>query len=222
VEETRIILVRHGESLAQERRIVGGHAGCEGLSEKGRRQVEALRDRLAATSELGTPDALYASILPRAIETAEILAEALDVPDVVSHCDFCEHHPGDGDGLAWDEFERLYPAPTEWDPDHRVAPGAESWAEMAERVARALDRAVEDHPGGTIVVACHGGVVIHSMLRWLDLAPSPGRPRAWMNPTNSSITEWRVGGTSPMPHLAPVGLIRFNDHAHLAGTDLVE
>ena len=90
MEETRIILVRHGESLAQERQIVGGHTGCEGLSNRGRRQVEALGDRLAATGELGRPDALCASILPRAIETAEILAEALDVPEVDTRCDFCD------------------------------------------------------------------------------------------------------------------------------------
>ena len=222
MEETRLVLVRHGESMAQERRVVGGHAGCAGLSPRGRRQVEALRDRLAVTGELGRPVALYASVLPRAIETAEILAEALDVPDVDTRCDFCEHHPGDGDGLAWDEFERRYPAPEAWDPDHRVAPGAESWNEMAGRVAQALDQAVADHPGGTVVVASHGGVIVHAMLRWFDLAPmAQSRPRAWLNPTNASITEWRIGGESGMPGALPVGLVRFNDHAHLAGTDLL-
>ena len=74
MDGTRIVMVRHGESLAQARRIVGGHQGCEGLSTTGRLQVEALRDRWKARDELGGDVVLYASVMPRAIETAEILA----------------------------------------------------------------------------------------------------------------------------------------------------
>src|SRR5688572_9963246 len=33
VEGTRIILIRHGESRAQELGILGGHEGCQGLSD---------------------------------------------------------------------------------------------------------------------------------------------------------------------------------------------
>ena len=40
-----------------------------------------LRDRLALTGELAGADALYASVLPRAIETAELLAPALVADD---------------------------------------------------------------------------------------------------------------------------------------------
>ena len=41
-------------------------------------QVRALADRLARTGELAGVDALYASVLPRAVATAEMLAPALD------------------------------------------------------------------------------------------------------------------------------------------------
>ena len=41
MEETRIVLVRHGQSLAQQHRVIGGHRGCKGLSDRGRAQVEA-------------------------------------------------------------------------------------------------------------------------------------------------------------------------------------
>ena len=47
MEGTRIVLVRHGESRAQELGILGGHDGCTGLSDLGREQVGRLRDRLA-------------------------------------------------------------------------------------------------------------------------------------------------------------------------------
>ena len=118
MDGTRIVMVRHGESLAQERRIVGGHKGCEGLSVRGRLQVEALRDRWKASDELGGDVVLYASLMPRAIETAEILAPVLGLPEISQDCDFCEHHPGEGDGLPWDEFDERYPHPAEWDPRH--------------------------------------------------------------------------------------------------------
>jgi len=216
VEETRIVLVRHGESLAQQRRIVGGHTGCKGLSSRGREQVEALRDRLLSSRELAGATALYSSVMARAVETAEILAPALDGIEVQRDCDFCESHPGEGDGLDVDEYERRWPMPAEWTPATRRDPGSESFAEMSERVIGRLETLVERHRGETVVVACHGGVVIHSMLRWLGIDPAGHSRRAWINPANSSLTEWRFG---PRPPWAlSIELVRFNDHGHLATT----
>jgi broad specificity phosphatase PhoE len=218
VEGTRIVLVRHGESRAQEREVVGGHAGCTGLSDLGRRQVEALRDRLTRTGELNGAAALYASVMPRAVETASIIAEAVGIADIAQECDFCEHHPGEGDGLAWDEYARLYPKPTTWDPELRRNPTAETWTEMQVRVVRALDTVVERHAGETVIVACHGGVIVHSMIRWLGLEPEIGGARAaGLSPENASLTEWSFTSGE----LGPLRLVRFNDYAdyaHLAGS----
>jgi|SoiMethySBSTD1v2_1073268.scaffolds.fasta_scaffold02450_12 broad specificity phosphatase PhoE len=221
MEGTRIVMVRHGESMAQERRVVGGHKGCTGLSAKGRAQVSALRDRWKAADELGGDVVLYASLMPRAIETAEILAPVLGAPEVSQDCAFCEHHPGEGDGLLWSEFDALYPHPAEgWTPDVRRDPGGETWNEMADRVKHGFDRLVADHPGRTVVVACHGGVIVQTMIRWLLIDPQATGERAWFSPENASVTEWRFG---PNPYGNRVGeweLVRFNDHAHLAGTAL--
>jgi probable phosphoglycerate mutase len=216
VEGTRIVLVRHGESKAQERRIVGGRKGCAGLSDLGRHQVGALADRLARTGELDV-SAIYASSLPRAIESGSIIAAALGIDDVMEDEDFCEHHPGEGDGLTWEEFEQRYPAPATWDPDFRRDPGGETWREMATRVARGLDRLIAEHPGSTVLVACHGGVVVQSMFRWLSLDPSGSGTRAWINPANSSMTEWHVAANPFVKDTLPLELVRFNDHAHLVG-----
>jgi broad specificity phosphatase PhoE len=214
MEGTRIVLVRHGESIAQERQIVGGHKGCEGLSELGRRQAQALHDRLKANGELRDVTALYASVMPRAIETAAIIAPALGDHDIVQECDFCEHHPGEGDGLSWSEFERLYPAPDDWDPDLRRDPGGETWNEMHERVSRGLDAIIERHPGETVVVACHGGVIVQSMWRWMGIQPGGGE-RAWFSPANTSLTEWRFAPNPFNRRTMPLELVRFNDHSHL-------
>jgi probable phosphoglycerate mutase len=215
VEQTRLVLIRHGESMAQHRQIVGGHAGCTGLTERGRQECEALRDRILATGELEGASALYSSVMTRAVETAGIIADALSRPEVVNECDFCEHHPGAADGLSWDEADRLYPAPEEWDPDSRRVPGAETWREMSQRVARALDMVSERHRGDTVVVVCHGGVIVHSMIRWLGVTPTAGPGgRARLEPINTSITEWRL--TPRAEGGGAVQLVRFNDHAHLS------
>lgn len=215
-------MVRHGESRAQELRIVGGHRGCQGLSDRGRAQVEALRDRWVTRDELGDEIVLYASVMPRAVETAEILAPALGAPQVSEDCDFCEHHPGEGDGLTWEVFDQRYPHPGEgWTPDHRRDPGGETWNEMATRVRVAFDRLVERHPGGTVVVACHGGVIVQTMIRWLAIDPLAGGERAWFSPENASITEWRRAVNPYGNRTGSWELVRFNDHAHLAGTRLV-
>lgn len=217
--QTRIVLVRHGQSVAQHLKIVGGHGGCSGLTEQGRLEATALRDRLVATGELADVTALYASVMARAVETAQIIAEAFGGLSVVSDCVFCEHHPGEADGLAWAEADRLYPPPERWSPDARRSPGAETWFEMRDRVARGLDEVLQRHRGESVVIVCHGGVVAHSMIRWLGLDPVPvpgGRAR--IEPANASMTEWQLEGADGAEGTGQIQLMRFNDHAHLAGS----
>lgn len=216
MDGTRIVLVRHGESRAQEQGFLGGHEGCQGLSERGRDQARALRDRLAATGELAEASVLYSSLMPRAAETADIIAPALNGLEVVAECGFCEGHPGEADGLTWTELAERYPADG-WDADHRRAPGWETWREMGARVAAALDGLVERHPGETIVVACHGGVIVHSMLRYLSIDERSTGARAWFSADNTSITEWRYAANPYRKGTLPVELVRFNDFAHLPG-----
>jgi probable phosphoglycerate mutase len=222
MEGTRIVMVRHGESLAQERRIVGGHKGCEGLSDLGRQQVAALRDRWKGADELGGDVVLYASIMPRAVQTAEILAPALGQPEIVQDCTFCEHHPGEGDGLPWREFDELYPHPGEGGhPAVRRDPGGETWKEWAVRVRAGFDRLGADHPGETVVGACHGGVIVQTMIRGLLIDPTATGERAWFSPVNASVTEWRCATNPYGNRTGNWELVRFNDHAHLAGTALL-
>ena len=219
VDGTRIILVRHGESRAQERELIGGHTGCAGLSALGRRQAMALAERLTTTGELAQVAALYASVMPRAVETASIIAESVGGHSVVQDCDLCEFHPGEGDGLSYVEYNRLWPVSDPWDPHVRRAPGSETWAEMAVRVARGLDKVIDRHPGETVVVVCHGGVIMHSLIRWLGLEMTGSSDRAFLDPVNTSLTEWRYGPNPFRPQGLALELVRFNDHAHLAALD---
>lgn len=78
---THLYLIRHGEAITNVEPIIGGMRGDTGLSSLGVRQAEALRDRLTATQEIAA-DLLIASTLPRARQTAEIVAPAFGLPIV--------------------------------------------------------------------------------------------------------------------------------------------
>ena len=69
VMETIIILVRHGETVDNARQIMQGQTQGE-LNERGREQALQVAERLAAEAL----DAVVASDLHRAIQTAEIIA----------------------------------------------------------------------------------------------------------------------------------------------------
>src|SRR3954447_23351248 len=117
----RVVLVRHGESKAVVDRIVSGHDTCEGLTDLGHDQAAMLCDRLLRTGELRDTAAVYTSILPRAIETAATIAPALGIDglDALEHCDWCEQHPGEGEGLPFDEYGTRYGVFNEGDDRER-------------------------------------------------------------------------------------------------------
>jgi broad specificity phosphatase PhoE len=210
---TRLVLVRHGEAQAHVDGILGGERTCNGLSDLGRRQVAALRDRLKVTGELGTVDALYASTLPRAVETAQILAPALGDLEVRLDRDLREFDPGEADGMSWEEFEARYPRPDVWDPHQSRTPSSESWAAFGERVEATLARLVEAHRDETLVVACHGGVIEHAFHLW-GVSPLGGLA---IDIENTGITEFLWGDAWPWHQPAPPSwrLVRHNDAAHL-------
>jgi 2,3-bisphosphoglycerate-dependent phosphoglycerate mutase len=204
---THLVLVRHGDSDCNARGVVGGHAGCTGLSPLGVTQAQALCDRWEATGEMREASALYASVLPRAIETARIIAPALGDLPITAECDLCEIHPGECDGLTWVEFSRSYPTPDfSADPDRPLSPGGESWSEFQRRVDTSLRALADRHEGETVVVACHGGVINSSLVALGFAYP---QVRLDLRTLNTSITEWeREAGRWR--------LLRYNDSAHLA------
>jgi probable phosphoglycerate mutase len=215
---TRLVLIRHGESRVTVDRIIGGHRSCSGLSELGRRQSERLRDRLVETGELDG-GVLISSNFARAIETAEIFGPAVSMAPAKQIAGFGEHDPGpDLDGMTFDAYVERFGRP-DWggDPHHEVFPGGETIAAFHLRVGAALAETLIEHHGESIVVSCHGGVVDAIFRQLLRMAPT-GLFDLWT--TNTSLTEFVLD--APAPGHADGRdprwrLVRYNDHAHLAG-----
>jgi broad specificity phosphatase PhoE len=204
----RLILVRHGDAHAGFAGVIGGPTGCSGLTDLGRRQAEALREHLARTGRV-RPDALLASTLPRAIETAQIIAPGLGFDAFGQECDLCEVHTGEADGLEWAEYATRYGSfDMEAEPDRVFAPEGESWNSFHERVHRTLARVASEYDGQTVVAVCHAGVIMASV-RMLLGVPHPGTG-AQLRPSNTGLTEWEHD-----PSTDRWTLHAFNEATHL-------
>src|SRR5215213_10329433 len=142
---TDLYLIRHGESVANVEPIIGGMRGDGGLTDRGRKQAELLEQRLR--DDGWRADQLYASTLPRALQTGEYVARALQLP-IQRDDDLQELRPGEADGLSLDEWRRRFGDPDSLLPTHPFrpfSPGGESWAAFLVRAGSALARLVAEH-----------------------------------------------------------------------------
>lgn len=211
---TRLYLIRHGQAVVNVEPIMGGMKGDTGLTPLGIEQATRLRDRLLATGEV-KPDIFIASTLPRARQTAQIIAPAFPGVELTLDDAVQEFRVGpDADGLTFDEYKARFG----WhdfadDVFQETDPGGESWATFLLRIGQTLTRITRAHRGKTIVVVCHGGVIDAAFMIFFGLnafaVPSVG-----LHTVNTSLTLWeRVKHRETMRWQ----LSFYNDDAHLRG-----
>ncbi len=210
---TDLYLIRHGESHANIDGVISAMATDRGLTERGLAQVRALAARLE-TGEIPA-DALYASTLPRARMTAEIVAAALDLP-VEWNDDLHELRLGEAEGLHVGEVRERFPQVARFigEPFTPLAPGGESWGGFQARVSATLEEIVRRHAGQRIVVVAHGGVIEVACLYFLGLGPD-ARARLGFPAHNTAITHWRH--SESFTGRREWQFIAHNDHRHLVG-----
>ena len=208
---TNLYLIRHGEAYSNLEAEVGGMQGDRGLTERGIAQAEALAQRLE-NGEIAA-DVLYASTLPRARMTAELVAQALKLP-ISWDDELHELRPGEADGMRIEDARTRFEGFRQFlaDTFTPIAPGGESWGSFQMRASAALERIVQRHPGQTIVVVSHGGVIEVSFMYLLQLPPQ-ARMRASFHVSNTAITHWRHVTTRA--GRAEWHLAAHNDHRHL-------
>ena len=200
----RLLLVRHGESICAVNGIVGGEIGCTGLTDRGLDQARALRERFVA--ERFNPDVVLASPLPRALQTAETVADGLGLPTDV-RAELCEFVPGEIDGTKWEDYAGFDVVA---EPDRVISPGGESLNVFKARVSRLIDGLADEFPEQTVVAVCHGGVIYRSVYHGFNMADG-----SMLGDVDfTSITEWRR--ENDRWHL-----VRFNDVAHLMSAGLL-
>lgn len=155
------MLVRHGETEWNRIGRVQGLSDIP-LNETGREQARHAGRRLAAERW----DAVAASPLARAADTARIIAAELGLPEPELVEALVERNYGEAEGLTGSEIDARFGG---------IVQARESREQVVERVRPALLALAERHPGGRVLVVSHGGVIgslVRDATRWAW--PEPG------------------------------------------------
>ncbi|MBT3067273.1 histidine phosphatase family protein [Rhodoferax sp. U11-2br] len=174
MQVTRIIAIRHGETDWNVDKRIQGQLDIR-LNDVGlwqaTRVAQALGDEVV--------DALYASDLLRAWQTAQAIAEVTGCPPS-PHVGLRERGFGQFEGLTYAEIEASWPDMSrQWRQREPLwaPPGGESLVALRERVLATVSGLAAQHIGGQIIVVAHGGVM--DMLYRLATGQGLQAPRAW-------------------------------------------
>jgi len=210
---THLYLIRHGEATTQ----MGQSLHDYGLTPTGIQQAERLRDRLAATGEIA-PDVFIASTLPRARQTAQIIAPAFKEMPITFDDSVQELRAGVADNMSVAEFRATFGGyHLEDNPFHPVSPGGETWGEFVLRAGTALHRIITEHEGKTIAIVCHGGIIDVSFIYFLAM-DTLRIPETRFDTRNTSITCWAKTALYTNSE-ARWRLARYNDDMHVRGLE---
>lgn len=149
MDVTELLIVRHGQS---EWNAIGRWQGQADppLSELGRRQA------FVAAASIGAVDGIIASDLHRALETAAIIAQQIGVGPVMIDERLRERDAGEWTGLVKSEIEKAWPGYLE---NSQRPPGFEKTKVMVARVVEAVEAIGAEHPGASLLIVTHGGVI---------------------------------------------------------------
>lgn len=154
---TTFIIVRHGQTVWNAEGRWQGWLDSD-LTATGREQAT----EAAAQLKEYHIDAAYSSDSGRAIETARVIAE-LHSLQVRPAKELRERFYGEFEGLNTEEIEARFPGTRyEEGRDLRATwrpPGGETLEEVRDRVISFIRELVQKHPGETVLLATHSGVV---------------------------------------------------------------
>ncbi len=155
-QATRVLAIRHGETAWNVEGRIQGQLDVP-LNDMGRWQVHRLA--LAVADE--DIAAIYSSDLLRAMETAEAVARGCGQA-IVTDPGLRERGFGEFEGLSYADINQRWPEMAErWrrrDPSFG-APGGETLNDFFARSVATASRLAALHPGQTIALVSHGGVM---------------------------------------------------------------
>ena len=186
MKETKIILVRHGESLGNAGKILLGRTDLD-LSELGYLQAEACAKFLSCEHI----DEIHSSSLMRAMHTAEPHAKIRGM-QVMPNDNLREIFLGDWENKTVDEivekwgYDSYY---VDWQHGYGtfVCPNGEGVMECGERFYREVEKIAKAAEGKTVLVAAHGAVIRTFWAIVLGIAPED-IAAAFPFPSNASCS----------------------------------
>jgi len=200
----QFVFLRHGESLGNAQSRWQGQSDYP-LTDKGRSQAQALAKRWQA--ENAKFDALFASPLGRARETAEIVASVLNLKVELDDI-WLERAIGEMEGLTADEV-RQKPRPPYTTPYDSIGGDGEGDWELFLRAGQALHNLLK-RPAGNYLIVSHGGMLNQVMHAVVGIPPhvDPSGVRFRFENTAFSRVIY-------YPHQHRWAIDAVNDHTHL-------
>jgi probable phosphoglycerate mutase len=186
-----LTLLRHGESNGNAAGIIQGQQDHP-LTETGVRQAQALAARWKAQHL--TFDAVFASPLLRARQTAEIVAGTLGLKVALDEV-WMERNFGEGEGLTPEQIREQNPQADFYNPFEPAAAGGESTVEVYQRALTGLLRLMRQ-PAERVLVVSHGALLNMLMFAILGLAPQGHRNSPRFRFGNTGFAEWRYSRES--------------------------
>jgi broad specificity phosphatase PhoE len=204
---TRVLLLRHAESANPL--VFHGAESDVGLSERGRRQAEAIAPRLAVCA----PQVLVSSAMSRALETAAPIARACGL-ELRIEPELHERRVGalggtptrQRDGVWPDTLRHWLAGNTSFAP-----PGAESFEDIRRRVLPVWQRLTAQYVDQTVIIVAHGivcRVLLLSLLAGFSVADwyRIGTDNVAINEVINESGTWRALRLNELPaEVAKIG-----------------
>jgi probable phosphoglycerate mutase len=201
---TDFVFIRHGETDWNRQQRFQGQIDVP-LNATGHTQAARLRDRLAAERA----EALACSDLERARQTAAPLAAAWRLEPTL-HTGLREQSFGVLEGLDVPTIQSRHPDLWAHWLEHRAdyaLPGGESLRQFHARVLQAVRELADLHPGRTLAVVTHGGV-LDMLWRTANGLPLDGLRNCEIPNTGVNRLRWKAG---------TLEILRWADAEHLEG-----
>jgi probable phosphoglycerate mutase len=197
---TLLLLIRHGENYARKTRLVGRLPGIH-LNQQGREQAEELA-RLLASAPI---QAVFSSPLERAVETAEPLARALNLP-VQTDPDLLEIDYGDWQGRTFKQIRRSkFWRQVGQNPAEIRFPGGETFREAQQRAVAALEKIAQGRD--MVAIVTHADMILLALAHYLNI-PLNDFHRLEIQPASISVIELK-DGRSRILHVNQVSRLEF-------------
>lgn len=187
---TRFIMIRHGFSEANREHRFAGHSDFP-LTETGRMQAEKCAEALKDERI----DAIYASDLKRAYETAVPVANTHSLP-IIAHKGLREIYAGEWEGNLFDWLEKNYSESYGvWKTDIGNAHpnGGEQVRELFARVIATLREIAEENPDKTVCIATHATPIRALCTAALGMEADGMRDVSWTANASISLFEYEDG-----------------------------
>ncbi|MCU1405027.1 MAG: histidine phosphatase family protein [Glaciihabitans sp.] len=145
-----LAFIRHGQTKWNFEGRLQGSSDIP-LNDTGRAQAAEAVGVLAGTDW----DAIVSSPLSRARETAQIIADGLQIELGPSYDNLIERHYGDGEGANAEEIAERW-------PDH-LYPGLESLDSVVARALSALETIAAEYGDANVIIVCHGTLIRYTL-----------------------------------------------------------